>query len=641
MKRVQSLLTKGALLAIGVVACTSSMRAEVDNRSLLTLVGPSTASSLFLEGRTLDGRNGSELYLHNYGNVVNTTFNPSEIRWSNCGNYFAVGGVDSNDTAPAGGSSINLRVYEFYDKAGDLSSFPPGITEITGAREGTPTTVNSISWAPSTKFLASGEIVGTVRVYDFDGTDLSTPSTFGHGAAVNSVDYHPSGTQLAIGGDIGDPNGGAPPPSANVRVLSVSASGTISTTEVASTTLGATVQSVAWSPDGKFLAIGGDAGGAQVQVLPWDGTSFGTAITFSHGEDINEVDWSPNGKFLAIGGATGTGTRQVRVLPFDGSSFGTPINALDHGATINSVSWYPDGKNLAIAGANGTGNFKVRSFPFDGNSLQFPTFSFAFGVLVNSVHMRPANRFDTNLAISNCHKLLVNDICPIAADSCQAAENGTTRFSGNVTVAEDKTLCADKIQGTTVCTDEIVTEKITCTLNANPQVLVGGITGTDGKELRILDGDDGTQVRDGDSLTFTVNSTKYSPSGAFIASGDTDGILRIYANDLDSTDLNPFLASFDQGDTIRSVDWSPDGAYVAIGSDTAMAAGGFEVRVIPWDGTSLGTPITFDNPSLSVNEVSFAPDGNYLAIGSIGSSDQVKILAFDGATLTSVANFTH
>ena len=77
---------------------------------------------------------------------------------------------------------------------------------------------------------------------------------------------------------------------------------------------GATINSVNWSPDGRFLAIGGFiAGGIEVQVLAFDGTSLTSVATFAHGAEVRSVNWSPNGTVLGIGGDPSGGV-DVRVL---------------------------------------------------------------------------------------------------------------------------------------------------------------------------------------------------------------------------------------------------------------------------------------------------------------------------------------
>ena len=886
-------------------------------------------------------------------------------------------------------------------------------------------TVLSVKWSSDSRFIAQGTtLIGATTVYinEFDGALSANLGTFNHGANTNSVDWHPSAGQLAIGGDT---NGS----SLEVQVLSVNSSGVISGTAVDTFDHGDNINSVAWRPDGDYLAIGGVAGSdlgdgetaPQVRVIPWDGSAFGTTVSFTHGAEIESVDWSPNGKYLAIGGAsgTGTGTPEFRVLEFDGTSL-TVLASFDYIRTpVRSVSWYPDGKSIAICGEQALLNqFNFYSLAFDPVSTALAVnFSEAIQHTTNgadlfAVDVRPNLAHDVNLAITNCHTLMVNDICPIMSDECSPDLSGTTKFSGNVSASQALQVCgdlsvvrtatktskvvlggqtdsagdfsemrvldgsngtqlatadhdntevftvrwrrdgeyyamagaaiagADQIKvfdkngieiamatfasvsdvdwsadgayvvtvggalvgvwefdadagtltsvqsstlvdsvgvalpsaeqlqvspdgthlivgeasetvhvysfaggfvaspavdseavgfpatsinslgwspdnkfialgqdvsvaseliviefdvsagtlsitglvglasatnavafapvliggasylashdgtdltvysvvngglslidteavGTSILSiawdstaeniiiatadevrsyafdptlgneivspatwtfdhggtvnsvdvfgpttakvavitndgDKWLTNKIgaidecgaldatgtttfcsnvtiadgktlsVSTITCFQQVLIGGSNSSlDGKELRVLDGADGTFLRSGDHSAVSL-SARYSPNGAFIASGGTDTFLRIYNNDPSTTDLS-LLDSFDQGGPVRTVDWSPDGSFVAIGSDSGGATGGFEIRVIPWDGSSLGTPITFDSGTTRVRTVAWSPDGNFLAF-SDDTSPQVEVLEFDGVSLTSVETFAH
>jgi WD40 repeat protein len=107
------------------------------------------------------------------------------------------------------------------------------------------------------------------------------------------------------------------------------------------------VNSVAYSPDGRFLAAGnGDIG----TVGLWDVQSHhltGTLRTGTRGP-VNSVAFAPHKRILATGSETGT--VQLWGLPGD-----RQLATLDGGTgPVFTVAFSADGRTLAAGGFNGT-----------------------------------------------------------------------------------------------------------------------------------------------------------------------------------------------------------------------------------------------------------------------------------------------
>jgi dipeptidyl aminopeptidase/acylaminoacyl peptidase len=103
------------------------------------------------------------------------------------------------------------------------------------------------------------------------------------------------------------------------------------------------VNTVAWSPDGRWLASGGN----DLTVRIWDPTDGATVRTLSHDDDVTAVAWSPDGGRLAVGCEDET----IRICdPKDGSTVRTLTGHSDWRA---AVAWSPDGRRLAAGGREG------------------------------------------------------------------------------------------------------------------------------------------------------------------------------------------------------------------------------------------------------------------------------------------------
>ena len=272
----------------------------------------------------------------------------------------------------------------------------------------------------------------------------------------------------------------------------------------------AAVYTIAFSPDGKLLAVGDDSGTVQL----WNTENYQVLMLKKvHNSAVMSITFSPDGSTLASGSSDKTiklwsVQKQCELTTFKG-----------HEQWVWSVAFSPDGSMLASGGSDRTVKLwsieqqcELATFRGHTNRIRVVTFDLDGNILAS------AGLDNTIKLWSIKHRREIKTL----------TEHKDWVFS--VVFSPDKTMFASGSNDNTIKLWSVKYKHELATLSGHEK---------------------------------GVRSVSFSPDGKYLASGSTDKTVKLWS----VRDMQEIITLKGHENRIRSVNFSPDGSYLASGSD--------------------------------------------------------------------------
>ncbi|GAX43040.1 WD-40 repeat protein [Tolypothrix sp. NIES-4075] len=481
----------------------------------------------------------------------------------------------------------SLADYPVYSPLFSLQTILPKIHE-QNRLEGHNNSVNSVSFSPDGKTLASASDDSTIKLWNVDtGKEITT--LHGHTQPIRSITFSPDGKTLA-----------------SASVDSTIKLWNLDTKKVITTFNGHTqpVNSITFSSDGKTLA----SASADKTIKLWNlDTKKEITTLHGHTQPINSATFSPDGKTLASAGADNT----IKLWNLNTKKLITTLHG--HSQPINSVSFSPDGKTLASASADKT----IKLWNLD--TKKEITTLHGHTQPINSVSFSPDGKTLASASADNTIKLWnLNTKKEITTLHGHSQPINSVSFS-----PDGKTLASASVDYT-INLWNLNTKKEITTLHGHNDWVYSATFSPDGKTLASASRDKTIKLWNLDTKKVIttlhghndwVYRVSFSPDGKTLASASGDNTIKLW--NLDTKKLITTLHG--HKNWVYSVSFSPDGK--------TLASASLDNTIKLWNLDTKKVITTFNGHTQPINSVSFSPDGKTLA--SASGDNTIKLWNLD------------
>ncbi|MBX9830380.1 WD40 repeat domain-containing protein [Candidatus Babeliales bacterium] len=335
--------------------------------------------------------------------------------------------------------------------------------------------------------------------------------------------------------------------------------------------------------------------------------------TASYGTRVNSVDWSPDGRYLAVGGFGPTNTLEFQIYRFDGSTltYVTGDNWAGGGTEVYSVRWHPNGRFI-VAGGDATNDLRVYSF--DGTSLTTITVTdVTTAGAVGRAVWSPSGQYILCATFSDSpdDKVRIyrfNGVALSTVTTISPAGANSTFVLGPAWHPSEKYFAFRLLFPGSL---------------SSPRYLYS----FDGATATLVD-----TFSVGNSSPGLVSSWEFSPDGRYMveAIGRATGFSRSFIFGFSETGFSPTAAialiNYSSVDNVISeARWNPDGQYiVAVGGSPDN---GNELQLYNFDQSTISEVASY-NYGTSINGVAWSVDSKYVAIGGngpAGGHDEIEV----------------
>jgi len=496
----------------------------------------------------------------------------------------------------------------------DTATGNPAHAALTGHTKG----VMAVAYSPDGRYLVSGGMDGQIILWDL-GRDYSNEILYSTGLAwVYNLAFSPDGKYLAA--SFTDKS----------VVIWTMADRSIACPSINGQSESQAFTVLAFSPDGKDLAVGNDMTD-NGKLTIWDpntcqqkGAAIDTALLAkisglgANGE-VNSLAYSPDGKQLAVGEAD-----QLLVLD---STTRQPLResvVIHSNYRIESIAYSPDGHTLALGMDDdtialldpATGQFIGKPLFGQRNAIRSVAFSFDGQTLISG-------GWDASVLVWDLQN-----------QTLSRTLTGETNGVGSVVFSPDGKLLATSGSDLTIhlwdtTTWQMIGQPLTdqggyvYALAFSPDSLILASGGID-QLIHLWDVDTGKPL--GEPLPgqgYEIHCLAFSPDGKWLAAGGKNNQLTvwnvatraIYQN-FQITLPNPTGPyDFDLSKSIRSIGFSPDSATLYFGMGGGMT---YFVNVAETGSSNPGTRQLKWTQASALNEIlaKMSPDGKTIALAN-------------------------